>query len=101
MTWKLVPIEPTEEMLKAACEAALSTEVLLDDTRFSCDRAGYAAAIAAAPAAFPQPLSNLIERCERYARIIEGIIVVHHDKTEHQEPKETLLEAAAILKKLV
>lgn len=47
--WKLVPIEPTEEMLKAACERALSFEVLMDDTRFACDRASYAAAIAAAP----------------------------------------------------
>lgn len=47
--WKLVPIEPTEEMLTAACAAALSTEVLLDDTRFACDRASYAAAIANAP----------------------------------------------------
>lgn len=47
--WKLVPIEPTEEMLAAACERAQSFEVLLDDTRFACDRASYAAAIAAAP----------------------------------------------------
>jgi hypothetical protein len=47
--WKLVPIEPTEEMLKAACERAQSFEVLMDDTRFACDRASYAAAIAAAP----------------------------------------------------
>lgn len=47
--WKLVPVDPTQQQLAAACKAALSTEVLFDDTRFACDRAGYVAALAAAP----------------------------------------------------
>lgn len=47
--WKLVPIEPTEDQLKAANAATLSTETLMDDARFACERAGYAAGIKAAP----------------------------------------------------
>lgn len=47
--WKLVPIEPTEAMLAAHCARSLDTDVLLDDTRFACDRAGYEAALKAAP----------------------------------------------------
>lgn len=47
--WVLVPREPIEEQLKAGSRASLSTAVLLDDTRFACERATYRAMIAAAP----------------------------------------------------
>lgn len=41
----MVPIEPTAEMLKAGCEAGLATATLLDDTRFACERAVWAAMV--------------------------------------------------------
>jgi hypothetical protein len=45
---------------------------------------------------------ELADRCERYARIIEGITVVADDyrpgDPERKEPRETLLEAAAALR---
>lgn len=47
--WKLVPLDPDETMLRAANKASLSTAVLMDDTRFACERATYVAAVAAAP----------------------------------------------------
>lgn len=43
--WALVPMQPTEAMLKAANKASLSTEVLMDDTPFACERATYVAAV--------------------------------------------------------
>lgn len=48
--YKLVPIEPSQEMLNAGCEAGLAIEVLMDDTPFSCDRAVYQAMVEKAPA---------------------------------------------------
>lgn len=47
--WQWVPVEPTEQMLAAANRASLSTEVLLDETRYSCDRAMWTGALSAAP----------------------------------------------------
>lgn len=47
--WKLVPAEPTQEMLAAGCKAALSTNVLLDDTRFACETACWNAMLGASP----------------------------------------------------
>jgi hypothetical protein len=47
--WKLVPIVADQKMLAAACKAAISTDTLLDDTRFACEIAGWNAAIAVAP----------------------------------------------------
>lgn len=46
--WQLVPIEPTDAMLRDACAAALSTPVLLDDTRYACERACWNASLARA-----------------------------------------------------
>jgi len=43
----IVPKVPTEAMLAAANKASLSNAVLMDDTRFACERATYEAAIAA------------------------------------------------------
>lgn len=47
--FQLVPKEPTQEMLAAGCEAGLDISVLLDDTRYSTDRACYLAMLAKAP----------------------------------------------------
>jgi hypothetical protein len=47
--FQLVPVEPTNEMLFKGCEAGLSTGVLLDDTRFSCEMAVWKAMLATAP----------------------------------------------------
>lgn len=47
--WKLVPIEPTEEMLRAGCEAGLDFKTLMDDTPYATDLATYKAMISAAP----------------------------------------------------
>ena len=54
---KIVPIVPTDEMLRAANKASLSLPVLMDDTRFACERAVYTAAvrIAPQPPSKPQP----------------------------------------------
>ncbi len=49
MTNKLLPQEPTEEMLKAGCEAGISMQVLLDDTPYATDLAVYKAMFEAAP----------------------------------------------------
>ncbi len=43
--WVRVPREPTDDMLVAGNKAALAIETLLDDTRFSCERATYKAMI--------------------------------------------------------
>lgn len=56
--WVMVPKGPTEQMLRAANKAALATSVLMDDTRFACERATYVAALAAAP----PPSDEIIER---------------------------------------
>lgn len=47
--WVSVPIEPTEEMLRAGCEAGLDFKTLMDDTPYSTDLAAYKAMISAAP----------------------------------------------------
>ena len=47
--FKIVPIEPTEEMLSAGCEAGLDISTLIDDTRFACDRAVWDAMLRKAP----------------------------------------------------
>ncbi len=46
---KIVPLEPTEKMLLAGCKAALDFGVLVDDRRFSCERAAWNAMLGAAP----------------------------------------------------
>lgn len=51
--WVLVPREPNEAQLKAGNRVSLSTDVLMDDTRFACERATYRAMIAAAPLPVP------------------------------------------------
>lgn len=43
--YALVPIEPTEAMLKAGCEAGLDIHALMDDELFSTDKAVYKAMI--------------------------------------------------------
>lgn len=45
----LVPLKPTQAMLEAGNEASLSTEALLDDTRFSCVNAMWAAMLEKIP----------------------------------------------------
>lgn len=47
--WVSVPIEPTEEMLRAGCEAGLDFKTLMDDTPYSTDLAVYKAMLQAAP----------------------------------------------------
>lgn len=39
----VVPIEPDDTMLSSGCRAGLSTTTLLNDTRFACERATWAA----------------------------------------------------------
>lgn len=46
----IVPKEPTQEMLMRGCKAALETGVLLDDTRFACERAVWSTMLANLPA---------------------------------------------------
>lgn len=43
--WVLMPVKPTQEMLHEACGRAISTDVLLDDTRYACEIACYQAFI--------------------------------------------------------
>lgn len=43
--YALVPLEPTEEMLKAGCETGLDINTLMDDAIFSTDKAVYKAMI--------------------------------------------------------
>lgn len=43
--WVSVPIEPTEEMLRAGCEAGLDFKTLMDDTPYATDLAVYKAMI--------------------------------------------------------
>ena len=43
--WVSVPIEPTEEMLMAGCEAGLDIKTLMDDELFATDKAAYKALI--------------------------------------------------------
>lgn len=50
MARKVLEREPTQEMLQAGCKASLDIGVLLDDTRFSCERACWEAMFDAAPA---------------------------------------------------
>jgi hypothetical protein len=45
----LVPVEPTLPMLVAGSKASLDVSVLMDDSSHSCERACYAAMLAAAP----------------------------------------------------
>lgn len=51
----------------------------------------------------PTQMQMLIERCKRYAAVIEGIIVVPDDyqpgdeHLEFREPRTTLLEVAEVL----
>lgn len=64
--WQLVPIEPTEQMLYDACAASLSTGVLLDDTRFACERALWKAALARARATpFPPEVAAWLKSFEQ------------------------------------
>lgn len=49
-SFRLVPCEATEEMLKEANRRSLSFAALVDDTRFACERAAYEGALSAAPA---------------------------------------------------
>lgn len=42
----VVPVEPTQQMLHEGCRAGLDTGVLMDDTRYSCERAVWAAMLA-------------------------------------------------------
>lgn len=44
--YMIVPVEPTEAMLRQGCEAGLSTATLFDDTRFACERAVWSTMIA-------------------------------------------------------
>jgi len=57
---KLMPQEPTEEMLKAGCEAGISMEVLQDDTPYATDLAVYKAMFNAAPTIEQEPCAELI-----------------------------------------
>ncbi len=43
--WVSVPIEPTDEMLMAGCEAGLDIKTLMDDEPFATDKAVYKAMI--------------------------------------------------------
>lgn len=43
--WVSVPIEPTDEMLIAGCEAGLDIKTLMDDAPFATDKAVYKAMI--------------------------------------------------------
>jgi hypothetical protein len=47
--WILMPEKPTPEMLAEGCARALSTEVLLDDTRFACESAVWDGFVAKRP----------------------------------------------------
>jgi hypothetical protein len=58
--WKLVPLTPTPQMLERGCAAGLSTGVLLDDTRFSCEIAVWAAMLETAPAAPPDLIPDTL-----------------------------------------
>jgi hypothetical protein len=62
-----MPEEPTDEMLASANRVSLSTAVLLDDTRFACERAMWRAAFKSAPAPTPDPRLR-----EVVARMIDG-----------------------------
>lgn len=46
MGYTIVPVEPTQQMLSEGCKAGLSNSALFDDTRFSCERAVWAAMLA-------------------------------------------------------
>lgn len=46
---QLVPKEPTGQMLAFGCEAGLSVESLIDNTRFSSERAMWKAMLENAP----------------------------------------------------
>jgi hypothetical protein len=44
-----MPEKPTPEMLAEGCKRAISTEVLLDDTRFACESAVWDGFVAKRP----------------------------------------------------
>ncbi len=47
--WILMPEKPTPEMLAEGCKRALSTSVLMDDTRFACEMAVWEGFVAKRP----------------------------------------------------
>lgn len=95
-TWRLVPCEPTPEMLAAANKASLSTAVLLDDTRFACERATYRAMLSAAPSVG----DDVVERAAKaqYQKFMEDVADLEpawDDLPEsHRDRMRTSLKAA-------
>ena len=69
LTWALVPEEPPEAMLAKMCEASLAMEVLLDDTRFACERALWEAAIAYVKEHLQVSAENVLTQALRYQHL--------------------------------
>lgn len=72
LTWALVPEEAPPEMLAAMCEASLSTDVLLDDTRFACERALWSTAIAWVKKHLQVEATNVLQQARRYQYLRES-----------------------------
>lgn len=87
--WKLVPEEPTPDMLLKGCQAGLSLDALLDDGRFACERRQYAAMLAAAPAPpVADPVRGVYEDDDHDDRLIIAT---------PDEAKKTIREAMGLI----
>ena len=65
-TWALVPLDPPQEMLLAMCEAGLSFESLIDDTRFFSEIAIWKAGLKWVKANLGVSAERILQQAQRY-----------------------------------
>jgi hypothetical protein len=93
--WKLVPIEPTAEIVAALVALTDDPEDVDGTLRHNYARHVYATALAAAPASPPSPSDPVVQKLVEALRAAERFIVIEYGSPRAQAEDGELLDRPA------